>query len=45
MSIDSEVDEELQRLFDKIDALKEYLGLTWVWDRDVVVGAKKKEEE
>lgn len=45
MSIDSEVDEELQRLFDKIDAIKEYLGITWEWDRDMIVGAKKKEKE
>lgn len=42
MSIDREVDEELQRLFDKIDAIKEYLGIAWEWDKEMIVGAKKK---
>lgn len=45
MSIDREVDEELQRLFNKIEALREYLGIEWIWDYDEIIGAKKKEDE
>lgn len=45
MSIDSEVDEELQLLFAQIEALREYLGVKWVWDYDEIIGAEKKEEE
>lgn len=45
MTLGSKIDECLDMLNDKIEALKNYLKLDWEWDRDKIVGAKKSRIE